>query len=108
MNLTNDSKLILFEMYNRYQSDRKCGKSRRAAKAFGSAQRIHDELLPHMLLEDIDDSLIELKRSGFISGICCDNSVDECALTDHAIVTMEQLPPDAFVTLAKFLMHFIP
>lgn len=108
MNLTKESKLLLFEMYNQYLLRRSCGKSRRESKRFGSPERIREVLSLDMLPEDLDDSLVELKRNGFIKGLCCNNSVDLCELTDYAIVTLEQLPSDALSTLAKFLAHFIP
>lgn len=108
MEITNESKAVLYEMHNYYSMQRKCGKPKREAVYFGSAHKIRENLFPELLLEDVEDALIELKRDGFISGQLCDNSIECCALTDSAIVSIERLPVSALSTLCKFLSLFMP
>lgn len=86
---------------------RKCGISKRESVQFGSAQDILNDLFPKMLLEDLEDSLKELGRNGFLNNFYADNTVYNCTLTDYAIVTIEKLPKDDLKTISKFISAFI-
>lgn len=107
MEITNESKAVLYEMYNYYSMQRKCGKPKREAVYFGSACKIRDTLFPESPLSDMEDSLFELKRNGLINGQLGDNSIECCTLTDFAIISIEKLPAGSLLTLSKFLISFI-
>ena len=108
MDITNESKAVLYEMYNYYYMQRKCGKPKREAIQFGSAKDIKELLFPDLILEDLEDSLRELGRNGFLKNFYANNTVYYCTLTDSAIVAIESLPEGALLTLAKFVSFFIP
>ena len=108
MDITNESKAVLYEMYNYYSMQRKCGKPKREAIQFGSAKDIKGTLFPDLIFEDLEDSLRELGSNGLLKNFYADDTVYQCALTDSAIVTIENLPKSALLTLAKFVVSFIP
>lgn len=88
--LTNEAELLLCVLYNAYTSRRKDGMVRTAAKNFGSSQRIQEEWLPQMPLEDIDDAARELKRKGLFTFIGADDTVyADAKLTEEGIIYME-------------------
>lgn len=106
--LTRESKIVLYHMYKEYLVRRDNHVSRSSAKRFGSAESIHSSLFPDWSLEDIEDVLRELDRNGFLSNQYYDASVLECALSDSAIVKMENQKKETLLTLADFISRFIP
>lgn len=108
MTLTNDSKKILFKLYAEYRDRRKHGFSKSNSKDFDCAKTIHTDFFPDLLMEDIEDSLRELGRNGFLNNKYADDTVYICHLSDHAIATMENLPKEALTSFGNFISIFKP
>lgn len=108
MNLTKESKKILYVLYKEYEKRRKSGQSRSASRFFSSASDIQNNFFPSIPLIDIEDSLRELGRSGFLNNFYADNTIYICNLSDHAITTMEELPKDRLISITDFIAKFIP
>lgn len=106
--LTKDSKTILYYLYKEYLARRKNNVSKIDAKSFGSASMIRDSMFPDWILEDVEESLRELGRNGFLNNLYADNTVCECLLTDSAIFTMENQKKNIFLSVADFVSKFIP
>ena len=108
MALTKDSKKILYKLYKEYLDKRTHGFSKSSSKNFGSAKEIHNDFFSEFLLEDVEDSLRELGRNGFLDNLYADNTIYVCDLSDYAISTMESLPKDFLVSIADFALKFVP
>lgn len=106
--LTKSSKTVLYVLYREYLSRRKNNISQSRAKSFGSASMIHESLFHDWNLEDLEDSLRELGRNGFLNNFYADNTVCECLFTDSAISTMKNQKKDIFLSVADFISKFIP
>lgn len=106
--LTKDSKTVLYVMYREYLSRRKNNVSRSRAKSFGSASMIRESLFRDWSLEDLEDSLRELGRNGFLNNFYADDTVCECLFTDSAISIMENQKKDILLSVANFVSKFIP
>lgn len=107
MEVTKESKTVLYELYNQYQIRRHCGTSKRKAISFGSAQDIQNSFFPDMNIEDLEDALCELGRNELLNNEYADNTVWSCYLTDKAIVAIENLPAAALTSVIKFISAFI-
>ncbi len=108
MTLTKDAKTILFTLYKEYEKRKKSGTSKSKAKNFDSAKSIQENFFPKMLLEDVEDSLRELGRNGFLDNHYADNTVYFCSLSDSAIATMESQTKETLLNIADFISKFIP
>lgn len=108
MILTNDSKKILYKLYAEYRDRRKHGFSKSDSKNLDCAKTIHDSFFPDLPLEDVEDSLCELKNNNFIHGTRADGTVYKCELSDYAIATMENLPKETLASIGNFISNFIP
>lgn len=106
MTLTKDAKTILYKLYMEYRDRRKHGFSKSDSKNFDCAKTIHTDFFPDLSLEDVDDSLLELKNNNFINGTCADGTMYTCELSDYAIATLENLPKDTLISVADFLLKF--
>lgn len=108
MNLTKESKKVLYVLYKEYEKRRKSGQSRSDSRFFSSASDIQSNFFPSIPLADIEDSLRELGINGFLNNFYADNTIYICNLSDYAIATMEELPKDRFVSITDFISKFIP
>lgn len=106
--LTKDAKTVLYHLYREYCSRRNENISKSNAKDFGSAGSIHASLFPDWSLEDIEDTLRELGREGFVTNLHGDNTIISCTLSDFAIATMENQKKEILISLADFIAKFIP
>ena len=106
--LTNDSKKVLYALYSEYKARRAVGSSKSDARFFGSAQSIQENFFPDWLLEDLEDSLRELDRSGFLNNLYADDTIYHCCLSCSAIAPMENLPKELLKDVLSFASHFIP
>ncbi|MGN0405302.1 MAG: hypothetical protein ACI4F1_08780 [Bariatricus sp.] len=108
MTLTKDSKKTLYILYKEYCDRRKHGFSKSNSKNFVSAEFIHENFFPDSLLEDVEDSLRELGRCGYLDNTYADDTVYICHLSDYAIATLEELPKETLLSIADFISKFIP
>ena len=100
--LTQEADLLLCVLYNAYTARRKDGVSRTNARQFGSSQRIQEELLPQMALEDIDDAARDLSKKGLFAFLPADNTVyADAHLTEDGIIYMEHETSDKFFHLME-------
>ena len=106
MHLSNDAKIMLFTLYKEYLDRRNHGFSKSFSKNFQSANFIHQNLFPDLLLEDVEDTLRELGRNNFLNNFYADNTIYYCTLSDDAIVAMEALPAEIFKSVKKFISTF--
>ena len=106
MTLTKEAKTILYKLYAEYRDRRKHGFSKSESKNFESSKTVQSDFFPDLLLEDVDDSLRELRDNNFIHGTLADDIVYTCELSDYAIATLESLPLDTFKSAADFLLKF--
>lgn len=106
MTLTKDAKTILYKLYTEYRDRRKHGFPKSDSKNFSSAKEVHESFFPDLSIEDVDESLLELKNNNFINGIRADGTLYTCELSDYAIATLENLPKEALISAADFLLKF--
>lgn len=106
--LTKDAKTVLYHLYKEYCSRHDENIPRSVVKDFGSAGSIHASLFPDWSLEDIEDTLRELGREGFVTNLHGDNTIISCTLSDFAIATMENQKKEILISLADFIAKFIP
>lgn len=106
MTLTKDAKITLYKLYAEYRDRRKHGFSKSDSKNFGSAKTVQSDFFPELPLEDVDDSLRELRNNNFVQGVLADGIVYTCELSDYAIATLESLPIDTLASAADFLLKF--
>ena len=99
---------VLSHFYKEYCSRHDENIPRSVAKDFGSAGSIHASLFPDWSLEDIEDTLRELGREGFVTNLHGDNTIISCTLSDFAIATMENQKKEVLISLADFIAKFIP
>lgn len=87
--LTKDAEYLLCLMYKAYIEKRKNKVIKEDAKYTGSALNIHNKLIPEWVEEDVAETCRELDRAGFLKCLYADNTVCDSALTDKAIIYME-------------------
>lgn len=56
--------------------------------------------------EDLNDSLHELSDNGFLYDIPINDVTHKYELSNHAIATLETIPKEAILSLAKFIPNF--
>lgn len=106
--LTNDAKKILYTLYSEYKARRSVGSSKLEASFFHDAHSIHQNFFSDWHFDDVEEALYELKNEDFLSGYSADNTLQNCALTNTAIATMENLPKDTLKGILEFIANFIP
>ena len=94
--LTKYDKKILYGLYSEYLSRRKAGLSISNSSNFSSGKSIHENFFPDHLYEDVDYSLRNLGKSGYLKNMYADNEVYYCVLSNDAIAYMESLPKETF------------
>lgn len=108
MNITKDSKAVLFALWREYKRRRAAGQSRLQARLFPSSRAIRAEYAPDLDDADVLAALWELMRAGYLDGQNANNELIGCSLTDAAISALEQLPFETVKTVADFIGNFIP
>ena len=90
-NLTKDSDAVICVMYKAYLENRERGISKADAKQFGEAEDLHISHFPNLSIEDLNETILELKRAGLVD--CeiwiADNDVGDIAIKDAGIIYME-------------------
>ncbi|EAC8464737.1 hypothetical protein [Listeria monocytogenes] len=87
--LTNDAKFLLSSMYIEYLNKRKSGATKKDSMFFGNVDKIHSEIMPEWLYEDVLFTCFELKRHGFIKGMQLDKNLIRISITTEAIALSE-------------------
>lgn len=108
MQLTNDSKKLLYSLYKEYSNRRAYNVPKIQSKCFGASESIQENFAPSATLDDVREYLRELDRNGFVSNFYGNGDIRNCELTDFAISTMEKLPKENFLSVADFISKFIP
>ena len=101
--LTRDARKLIALMYGEYLNARKAGKSKAAARHFGSIEALQQRLLPSESEADIAETCRELSRAGFISACYSDNSPGRISLSDKGILLMEERFLGIISDVVKFL-----
>lgn len=101
--LTRDAGKLLIQLYKLYLERRKSGISKREAREFGSYANIIGLIDTSLSADDLNDTLIELKFTGYINALFADDVCCESELTDLAIVTMENRFKDNLTSVISFL-----
>lgn len=100
--LTKDADALLCVLYKEYLDRRKNGTSKRTARFFGGSQHIQATLMTKWSADDVNETCYELSENDMLSCFSADNVVCESALTDTAIVYMENRFKDG---LSTFFQH---
>lgn len=100
MQLTKDADKLACTLYKEYLSKRKSGVSKSDAKYFESIVN----LLPDWHPDDIDETLSELKRAGFVKRYVSGDFV----LLDDLIIYMENRFKNGLTEVTDFITKFIP
>lgn len=87
--LTKDSDALICALYKEYLQRRKDGTPKGDAKSFGGAKHIQDTIVPKWALGDVEETLWELERAGFLVCQPGDNTILLSFLDDPAIIYME-------------------
>lgn len=106
--LSQEAKILLFELYKEYKKRRLHGISRIDSKDFVSSESIRDNFCPSLSEDDVVDILCELDRNGYLNNSYASDVVYACQLTDVAIAKLENQPKEAFLSVADFISKFIP
>lgn len=108
MSLTKQDKQILFRLYSEYQNRRKTGLSVPESSNFVSGRSVHENFFSEMSYKDVDYSLGQLGKDGYLKNMYADNEIYHCVLSNDAIAYMEDLPKETFLSVADFVAKFIP
>lgn len=106
--MTKDAKTILYHMYKEYLVRRNNHMSKLEAKGFDSSKTIQATLFPDWLLEDVDDTLRELGRNGYVLNSYANGTIYYCQLSDIAIEVMESQKKENLLNVLDFISKFIP
>lgn len=106
--LTKEAKEMLFELFQQYRIRRQNGDSRASSRTFHSGKFIHENYFPDWNFDDVEDTLRELGRNGYLKNSHSDNHVQESVLTDFAITKMENQKADVIRDVLSFIAKFIP
>lgn len=87
--LTKDAEYLLCSLYKYYLDRREEGATKATAKRTGSSEFIFTHLMSEWKFEDVDETCCELCRAKLLSCNFADNVVYDSALTDAAIIYME-------------------
>lgn len=105
--LTKDAYRLLVIMYKEYLTKRNHGVRKSDAALFGSSTQIQRAFVPRELPEDVNEYLLELEQSKYVSCLYGNDLVDEVMLTSKAIITMEQRIPNG-IKQASELLSVLP
>lgn len=108
MHLTNDSKRLLYILYNEYINRRNHNIPKKRAVISDNAKSVQENFMPDELLEDVESYMIELENNNFLDNFYADGTIYYCNLTDFAICKMEELPKDTLLSITDFISKFIP
>lgn len=106
--LTSDAKTMMFELYKEYKNRRSVGIPKADAKNFISATSVMENFFPSWCLSDVEDTMRELGRNGYLNNLYADNTIYCCSLSDDAIAKLENQPKETFLSVADFISKFIP
>lgn len=101
--LTNNAKNLLKELYSEYQNRRSNDIDRFTAMYFEDAKDIYNKLYAEQDIEDLIESIRELSRAGFMQVLWASGTATECRITNEAIAYME----NRFKRTAKGLVEII-
>lgn len=101
--LTKDSDALISALYKDYLQKRKDGISKGRAKFLGSAEQIHQNIVPKWVFEDVEETLWELSRAGLLDCIPADNTVYMAIMADAGIIYMESRFKDGLLEVLDYL-----
>lgn len=104
MELTKDSDKLACIVYREYLGKRKTGESKSSAKLFAHNFYSSIKTLSNWHPDDIDETLDELTRIGFIKKYTDGGFV----LLDDFIIYMENRFKNGFMEVTDFIAKFIP
>lgn len=105
--MTSDAKAMIYALYKEYKTRRSHGSSKSDARFFRDADSVHETFFPDWLLEDVEDTMRELDRYGYLDNFYADDTIYHCNLSDFAIAKLEEQPKDMFLSVADFISKFI-
>lgn len=108
MELTKDAKKLLHVLYTSYCDKRKNDIPKSKACCFGGSPKIHQDLLPEWMFEDVDDTCRELSRAGLINCLWADNIAIQVTLPASTIALMENRAKNNLLAAGEFVSKFIP
>ena len=109
--LTKDADALICVLYKSYLEQRKAGVQKAQAKYFDGSEHIHSKLMSKWSLDDIDETCRELSRAGLLHCGYGDDVVCEAALSDDAIIYMENRFKNGLTSLLghlKSLFELMP
>ena len=106
--LTKDSKTVLYRLYKEYLARKKNNAPKIDAKSFGSASMIRDSMFPDWILEDVEESLRELGRNGFLNNLYADDTVCEMFAYRLCHHHFGKSKKNIFLSVADFISKFTP
>ena len=106
--ISKDAATVLHALYSQFLSRRKVGQSKSESRLFGSAESIQDDLCQDLCLEDVEDTLRELDRCGYLINDYGDDTILSVYFADPAIVDCENSIKDTTLSVADFISKFIP
>lgn len=104
MGLTNDSDKLACLVYKKYIEKCKAGESKANAKYFNYNFYTDIKQLSDWHIDDIDETINELKRAGFVKKYVDGGFV----LLDDFIIYMENRFKNGIIEVTDFLTKFIP
>ena len=102
--LSRDAHKLLVQLYKLYLERRKSGLSKCDSRDFGSYENIMQMLDSSLSADDMNDTLLELKRAEYLSALFADDVCCESCLTDSAIIEMENRFKDGLASVVSFLL----
>lgn len=106
MELTKESKKVLFKLYKEYLDRIKSGVSRADAKVF-DPEIINQTILSEYSSSDLNDYLCELGTNDYVSNFFGDGVVMHTSLTNSAISEIENRFKNGILDVAEFISKFI-
>jgi len=101
--LTKDAEYMVCLLYKVYKERRKNGIPKSNAKRIEGSNYIRNELLKDWSIEDIDETLYELKRANFLTCHSADDMVYIAFLNDEAIIYMENRFVDGLTGVLEYM-----
>lgn len=101
--LTKDSDALICALYREYLQRRKNGIAKGQAKILGSAQRIHETIVPKWIFGDVEETLRELARAGVLTCLNADDTVYLATLSDQGIIYMENRFKDGLAEVLGYI-----
>lgn len=101
--LTKDGQYLLGKIYEEYLLNINNGVSKSNAKQIGSSHSVHKNLVPNELFDDVEETMRELGRAGYLKNSYADNIVYFSIITDKTIVYMENKFKNNVKSIVDFL-----